>query len=262
MTSLTLEESFGGAFMGSNMDSNMVTVEFSGIPEGTTLTAKITGILISDDMAEPEIVAGVDDPYATVGTVKDGSVTVTLGGMDATPIERATPKEVELVLTLIADPDEKDTEASFPLARGSVMAKASFTDASGGADNFADAFTGYVTVFNIRPAQCELLFPVVTVIPDAWDTALSVTNPAYEDEMASGGLTFTFYGMGGTVATYDTMVDTIVGVELEPDGKLSIGGTYQVLASQILAATDWGETFQGHVHLTADYTNCSGARFG
>ena len=54
------------------------------------------------------------------------------------------------------------------------------------------------------------------------------------------------------------MVDTIVGEELEPDGKLSIGGTYQVLASQILAATDWGETFRGHVHLRADYTNCSG----
>ena len=55
-------------------------------------------------------------------------------------------------------------------------------------DNFEDAFTDYVTVFNIRPAQCELLFPVVTVL-GAWNTAISVTNPAYEDEMASGGLT-------------------------------------------------------------------------
>ena len=37
----------------------------------------------------------------------------------------------------------------------------------------------------IRPAQCELLFPVVTVITHAttgrgnWETAISVTNPAY-----------------------------------------------------------------------------------
>ena len=76
--------------------------------------------------------------------------------------------------------------------------------------------------------------------------------------MAAGGLTFTFYGMGGVVATYDTTVDPIVGVGLEDDGTLSPGGTYQVLASEILAATDWGETFQGHVHLRADYTNCSG----
>ena len=151
---------------------------------------------------------------------------------------------------------------SFPLSRGSVMAKATFTDATGGGDdNFEDAFTDYVTVFNIRPAQCEILFPVVTVRPDLalpYYTAISVTNPAYADEMASGGLTFTFYGMGGVVATYDTTVDPIVGIGLEDDGTLSPGGTYQVLASEILAATDWGETFQGHVHLRADYTHCSG----
>ena len=55
---------------------------------------------------------------------------------------------------------------SFPLARGSIMAKATFTDMQGGDDNFEDAFTDYVTVFNIRPAQCEILFPVVTVLPD------------------------------------------------------------------------------------------------
>ena len=83
----------------------------------------------------------------------------------------------------------------FPLARASVMARATFTDPTGGVDNFEDAFTDYVTVFNIRPAQCELLFPVVTVLGE-WNTAISVTNPAYGDEMASGGLTFTFYGHG------------------------------------------------------------------
>ena len=117
-----------------------------------------------------------------------------------------------------------------------------------------------MTVFNIRPAQCELLFQVVTV-KDAWyNTAISVTNPAYEEEMASGGLLFTFYGIGSpaTVAVYDTTVDPITGVGLEADGTLSPGGTYQVLAHEILAAADWGETFQGHVHLRADYTNCSG----
>ena len=64
--------------------------------------------------------------------------------------------------------------------------------------------------------------------------------------------------MGGVVAPYDTTVDPIAGVGLEDDGTLSPGGTYQVLASEILAATGWGETFQGHVHLRADYTNCSG----
>ena len=129
------------------------------------------------------------------GAVKDGSVTVTLGGSDGT-IDRATPTSVMLELTLTAVPPDDDEEMLFPLDRASVMAKATFTDAQGGDDNFEDAFTEYVTVFNIRPAQCELLFPVVTVL-SGYTTAISVTNPAYEDEMASGGLTFTFYGMGG-----------------------------------------------------------------
>ena len=172
---------------------------------------------------------------------------------------RAAPEKVVLALTLTAEPDDEDI--SFPLDVGSIMAKVTFTGDGVDGGSFTDAFTDYVTVFNIRPAQCEILFPVVTVRPDLalpYYTAISVTNPAYEDEMASGGLTFTFYGMGGVVATYDTTVDPIVGVGLEDDGTLSPGGTYQVLANQILAATDWGETFQGHVHLRADYTNCSG----
>ena len=59
---------------------------------------------------------------------------------------------------------------------------------------------------------------------------------------------------------YDTTTDMITGIGLEEgDGTLAPGGTYQVMSSEILAATDWGETFQGHVHLTADYTNCSGS---
>ena len=118
-----------------------------------------------------------------------------------------------------------------------------------------------MTVFNIRPAQCELLFPVVSVLlqdQGNWDTAISVTNPAYADEMASGGLTFTFYGIGNVEATYDTTIDGVTGRGLEVDGTLSPGSTYQVMASQILTVTNWGEEFIGHVHLLADYTNCSG----
>ena len=252
MASLTLKESFKGAFM----TDNMVTVDFSGIPEGATLAAMVTSNLVENADAVPPVVVDATTPYATVGAVKDGSATVMLGGTvdgDARP----TPTSVTLGLTLTANPADEDAEISFPLARSSVMAKATFTDPTGLVNNFEDAFTDYVTVFNIRPAQCELLFPVVTVL-GPWNTAISVTNPAYEDEMASGGLTFTFYGMENVVATYDTTVDTIAGVGLEADGTLSPGGTYQVLANEILAATDWGETFQGHVHLLADYTNCTG----
>ena len=260
MASLTLKESFKGAFM----TGNMVTVDFSGIPKGATLTAVVTSNPVADADADPPVEIDATTPYATAGGVEDGSVTVTLGGMDDVNNDRPTPASVTLGLTLTAIPPADDAEMSFPLDRASVMAKASFTDPTGDVNNFEDAFTDYVTVFNIRPAQCELLFPVVTVLPDSnlgsWNTAISVTNPAYADEMAAGGLTFTFYGLGSppTVAMYDTTVDPIAGVGLEADGTLAPGGTYQVLAHEILAATGWGETFQGHVYLKADYTNCSG----
>ena len=261
MVSLTLKESFKGAFM----TDNMVTVDFSGIPKGATLAAMVTSNPVASD-DEPVVVIDDMSSYATVGAVKDGSVTVTLGVTDVdTPAnnEADSCPSVTLGLTLTAIPPDDDEEMLFPLARSSVMAKATFTDMQGGDDDFADAFTDYVTVFNIRPAQCEILFPVVTALPEtsemrSWETAISVTNPAYEEETASGGLTFTFYGMGNVMATYDTTVDPITGVGLEDDGTLSPGGTYQVLASQILTATGWGDTFQGHVHLRADYTNCSG----
>ena len=258
MASLTLKESFKGAFM----TGNMVTVDSSGIPAGATLEAIVTSNLVANATADPAVVIEDTTPYATVGAVKDGSFTVTLGGEepDDNVDPRPAPASVTLELTLTADPGNEDI--SFPLDRSSVMAKALFTDMQGGDDNFEDAFTDYVTVFNIRPAQCELLFPVVAVLPDRgnWNTAISVTNPGYGDDLAFGGLVFTFYGLGSppTVAVYDTTKDMITGVGLDADGTLSPGGTYQVMANQILAATDWGESFQGHVHLRADYTNCSG----
>ena len=251
MVSLTLKESFKGAFM----TDNMVTVEVSGIPEGATLDAMVTSNPVDSD---PDV-SGDDDidamsPYASAGAVKDGSVTVTLGGTGDTIDNRPAPASVTLGLTLTAAAGNE--KISFPLSPGSVMAKASFTDPTGDDDDFADAFTDYVTVFNIRPAQCQLLFPVVTVL-DAWDTAISVTNPAYGEEMAYGGLTFTFYPMGAEPVMYETAPGS-PGSGLEDDGTLAPGGTYQVLISQIISSTDWGDSFQGHVYLLADYTDCAG----
>ena len=66
------------------------------------------------------------------------------------------------------------------------------------------------------------------------------------------------------VAMYDTeQLDPIVGSGLESDGTLAPGGTYQVLVPEILAATEWGETFHRPCpRLVADYTKCSGYGMG
>ena len=44
--SLTLKEAFKGAFM----MGNMLEIESSGIPEGASLAAEVTGIIASDDV--------------------------------------------------------------------------------------------------------------------------------------------------------------------------------------------------------------------
>ena len=148
-------------------------------------------------------------PYASAGAVKDGSVTVTLGGTGDGAIDRPAPASVTLGLTLTADPDDDDAEISFPLDVGSIMAKATFTDPAGDVDNFADAFTDYVTVFTISPAQCEMLFPLVTYIQGdgeapLFNTGFAITNPAYVTDPASGHITFTFYKSGIEPAVYET----------------------------------------------------------
>ena len=245
------------------MTGNMVTVDFFGIPKGATLEAMVT--------SNPEVGADMPNmtPYAMAGDVKDGSVTVTLGVMDLTNMDnnRTAPASVTLELTLTAVSPDDDVDMLFPLARGSIMAKATFTDPTGSVDNFVDAFTDLVTVFNIRPAQCELLFPVVSVLPMSslgpWDTAISVTNPAYTDEMADGGLTFTFYAQTDNMGNIPEPAEFTTspngpGTGLSIDGTLAAGSTYQVMVSQILGYTEWGSRFVGHVHLLADYTNCSG----
>ena len=192
---LTLEEAFSDAFM----MGNMLDIEFSGIPDDTTLTAEVT----SNPMLAENAVDGdySSESYATVGAVSSmGVATVTLGGMDMRDdpnAMRPTPDEVTIMLTLVAASNNDDI--TFPLDVGSVMAKVTFAD--DGTNGFEDAFTDYVTVFMIRPAQCEMLFPVVTRLAP-WETAISITNPAYEDEMASGGLTFTFYPMGAEPVMY------------------------------------------------------------
>ena len=97
-----------------------MTVDFSGIPEGATLTATVTSNPVAMPDADPPVViAPRMSPYATVGAVKDGSVTVMLGGMDGpgrgSHVEdRPTPTSVTLGLTLTAVPPDDDEEMLLP----------------------------------------------------------------------------------------------------------------------------------------------------
>ena len=266
MAELTLEEAFKGAFATpvdaqSEIVPLALEIEFSGIPDDATLTAELVGILIDTD-EDPDttaielVEASADDPYATISTVgSDGKATLTLGGNDGDD-ERAGPDEVTLMLTLTAASNDKDI--TFPLDVGTVMAKATFTED----DRFEDAFTDYVTVFEIRPAQCEMLFPLVTYIQDdngmpLFNTGFAIVNPAYESDAAGGAITFTFYKKDIRPVEYATSGGS-PGSGLEDDGTLAPGSTYTVNANELLAEANWAELDGGHAHVLTDYTNCHG----
>ena len=77
--SLTLKESFKGAFM----MGNMLEIESSGIPEGASLAAAVTNNPVLATGAEQDAMdAFAISSYAVVEGVKAGVVTVRLGGMD------------------------------------------------------------------------------------------------------------------------------------------------------------------------------------
>ena len=255
---LTLGESFKGAFM----MGNVLEIEFSGIPSGATLKAEVTGIklpaaAVGEDT--PAVTTMDSDPYAEVGSVTSGSTKVTLGGDDGDTDNgadmRVAPDEVVLNLTLTAA--TTNTKITFPLSVGSIMAKITFEG-----DDFEDVFTDYVTVFEIRPAQCEMLYPLVTYIQDAdgmpmFDTGFAIVNPAYSKGAASGHITFTFYKKDTPETVYVTSGGS-PGEGLEADGRLAPGSTYTVNASELLPAANWAELRAGHVHVRTDYTNCNG----
>ena len=143
---------------------------------------------------------------------------------------RAAPDKFDLALTLTADPDGDMDDLSFPLDVGSITVRVTFKESDTG---FDEAFTASMAIFEIRPAQCTLLFPYAAVLPGMeWNTGISVMNPGYTEGGVAGGLELTFYGNDGTEATFSTEMYPTVGAGLDEMGLVPAGGTYSVLAAR------------------------------
>ena len=251
----TIEEGFNGAFE----VGQRVEFEVSGLPEAVTV-AFVPSDPAADPTSDPAIL-----PYSITpesGTLTgdadgdDKSDILTLGIDAATGDNReGAPPKFNLKLTLSTSGDD----VSLPLMMGDIEARVTLTDTVAGTDDFEDAPTSRLAVFEIRPAQCKLLFPYAARLPGmAWNTGISVMNPGYGEGRNAGGLTFTFYGNDGSMAEFSTEMYSNVGSGLDEMGLVPAGGTYTILASEILSATGWGERFVGHIHVLADYTECNG----
>ena len=69
---------------------------------------------------------------------------------------------------------------------GDIMARVTLVDTAMDTDTFDDAFTSPMVIFEISPAQCTMLFPLVTYIQGdgevpLFNTGFAITNPAYVD---------------------------------------------------------------------------------
>ena len=254
MATFTIEEGFTGAFE----VGQRVEFEVKGLPEAVTIG------MMADD-AKPPTDNDMETPRSVMGAETltgdadgdDKSVTLTLGDADdSEPTARgALDDGVVITLTLMTD----DEDVSLPLMVGEITARVTLIDTISGTDTFDDAFTSPLVIFEIQPAQCTMLFPYVARVPDMnWNTGISVMNPGYNGGGVAGGLTLTFYGNDGTEADFSTEDYPTVGAGLDEMGLVPAGGTYTVLANEILAATNWGEKFVGHIHVLADYTECNG----
>ena len=105
----------------------MVTVDFSGIPEGAKLAAMVTSNPEAGRDEQGEVVPlDMSDPYATAGAVKGWIRHGDVGWHRTTPSRpsaRPAPTSVTLGLTLTAIPPDADEDMLFPLARSSIMAE-------------------------------------------------------------------------------------------------------------------------------------------
>jgi hypothetical protein len=254
---LTIEEAFKGAFM----HSNELELEIAGLPEGVKVgvVSDKVAVVEEDENAQESTPTATPSPGSVTGDEDgdDKTITITLADDYATddtadPAVKLFPDKFTLTLTLTADSGVEDSEVSFPLDISNIDARVTFSG-----DDFEDAFTSSMAIFEIRHAQCTMVFPVVTVLPDlGWDTAISITNPGYGTPTADGELMLTFYGNDQDPVEFSPTMGT--GLPEDGSGILPAGHVYQELVSNILKETNWGDSFQGHVHVLADYPGCTG----
>jgi hypothetical protein len=249
------------------MHGNALELEIDGLPNAVKVGVVSDKLAAdeTDSTASPAVV----DASTPTAMLRAGSVTgdedgddkiifIDLGDDVGTDTDddgasiELVPAKFTLTLTLTADPGVEDSKVSFPLDISNIDARVTFS----GSD-FEDAYTSAATIFEIRHAQCTMVFPVVTVLPDlGWDTAISITNPGYGTPTADGELMLTFYGNDQDPVEFSPTMGT--GLPEDGSGILPAGHVYQELVSNILKETNWGDSFQGHVHVLADYPGCTG----
>ena len=157
VATFTIEEGFNGAFE----VEQRVEFEVQGLPEAVTIgmmavdadpptTGEDTNLMVHErQVTGAETLTGDADG-------DDKSVNLTLGDADDSDDEAQGPLDDGVVITLTLMTD--DENVNLPLMMGEITARVTLIDTVSGTETFDDAFTSPLVIFNIRPAQCELLY--------------------------------------------------------------------------------------------------------
>jgi len=166
-----------------------------------------------------------------------------------------------------------------PLASGTVtvsaqLAPPSSLEAIFGSNTFSyipvygatQCATNTATILTVTAPQTVLLMPYVAN-QLGFDTGISIANTTMDPGIAagfvpattaqSGTITFYFYPQAGTAPAPYTTSATSPGSGLTA-GVLNAGGSYTVLASQLLGAAGFTGNFQGYVFAICNFTNAHG----
>jgi hypothetical protein len=270
-STITVVENFADAVLdaaalgGGALNDVRVTLTFTGIPAGATVTVAAGGVVLTNALPT---VGPVNATTAYVATSASPTIT-----MNFTDVGATLPSSIHIdtfTFTATFSPGG----ATIPLAGGPITVSANVTP-TGTATKVVPAVGNFprfvadpepaVTFCNIVPAQTNLLIPFMTA-GSGFDTGISVANTTADNFAApngavaqSGSILFEFWPQTGAPFTYTTNAAS-PGAGLTA-GALASGGSYSVLLSELLADAGAPADFVGYAIVTTNFTNGHGDVF-
>jgi len=281
---------------GSAMNDVQLLLTFANIPTGVSLT----GCTVTDKAAAPGGVnAGVTASSATLTSTTNTETIDFAAAMDLNNIDTVTFGCTGFTAGSTAT--VPFPAGSLPITMTATLAPTGVALSSSGAALTTVATGGNVPryvntpqpatpliVFNIVPAQTNLLIPYAVTTTGGYDTGIALANTTADPFggktlgsaiATTGTLTMSFYPQTGTACTLTTATGSTtpasfttspisgLGVGLDASGNLKSGGTWVVLLTQLLGAAPAAAgcpsatAFTGYIFVVANSTDVHGSAF-
>jgi hypothetical protein len=279
---------------GSAMNDVNLLLTFANIPTGVSLT----GCSVTDK-ANAIVNAGVTASSTTLTSTTNTETIDFTTAMDLNNIDTVT-------FSCTGFTAGSTATVPFPAGSPSITMTATLSPTGAALSSSGNALTTVATggqipryvntpqpatplvVFNIVPAQTNLLIPYAVTTTAGYDTGIALANTTADPFggktlgsaiPTTGTLTLSFYPQTGTACTLTTAVGSTtpasftaspisgLGVGLDASGNLKSGGTWVVLLTQLLGAAPaaagcpTATAFTGYIFIVANSTDVHGSAF-